>query len=390
LASALQFARYTRTVQMADALLFGILAALAILTRGSAWALALVPGLTILLTRRFDLLRRVSLWLSALPVLVTCVPWYVMTAGGVTTSWGGSSGAAPYWMTAAPFYAWAIRQAFGRGVTGVALLGVWGALIRPWPSRAVDPVWAALFALLGATLIVHCVTPTGLDVRFAVAALPEVALFAAYGIAWLAGGLDGMWPSRGWRAGLSLAVLAVFLAGTFTIPRAALRFTGFAASARLLVTRPAETSPAFLVVSDENGEGAVIAEAALDRRSSNSFALRGTKLLVREDWIGRGTEDRFPSHDELDRLLNQIPVSGILLDTSIPPNRRQPFQERIRDLVTANPEIWERIASASIDRQGEIFADAVQVYLRRPVSGSPPQAVDQDLLGRLIFENSNR
>jgi hypothetical protein len=91
LASALQFARYTRTVQPADAWLFGILAALAILTRGSAWALALVPGLTILLTRRFDLLRCPSLWLSALPVLVTCVPWYLVTTGGVTTSWGALS-----------------------------------------------------------------------------------------------------------------------------------------------------------------------------------------------------------------------------------------------------------------------------------------------------------
>ena len=44
LSSALLFARYARTVRLADALLFGILAALAILTRGSAWALALVPG----------------------------------------------------------------------------------------------------------------------------------------------------------------------------------------------------------------------------------------------------------------------------------------------------------------------------------------------------------
>jgi hypothetical protein len=293
-------------------------------------------------------------------------------------------------MIAAPFYASAIWQGLGSVITAAALVGAWAALVRPWAGRAVDPVWAALFALLAATLVVHCAAPTGLDGRFAVAVVPEIALFAAYGISSLAGGLDRMWPSRSWRGALSLVVLVVFLTGTFAIPRGALRFTGFAASARLLLPRPAATSPAFLVVSDENGEGAVVAEAALDQKSSASFALRGTKLLIREDWMGRGTEDRFPSLDELGRLLNQIPVTGILLDASIPPNRREPFQERIRDLVTANPDVWKRVASASVDRQGEVFTDAVQVYVRHLVPGSSPQTVDENLLGRLIFENSNR
>lgn len=387
LASALQFARYVRTVRMADALLFGVLAALAILTRGTAWALALVPPLTILLTRRFDLLRRVSLWLSALVVVVTCVPWYVLTIGDAATTWIGSSGAAPYWTIAAPFFARAIWLALGPVVMVAAALGIWAALIRHWAGRTVDPVWAALAALAVATFILHSTLPAGLDQRYMVAVLPEVALFTACGIAWLARLAATVWPNPAWGPALSLAVAVAFLAVTFIIPET--RFAGYAAPARLLATRPNHTPPAFLVISDAKGEGAVVAEFALDQQRPGGFILRGSKLLNREDWLGREIEDRFRTPEELTRLLNEIPVSGILLDTSIPPAQQKPFQDRIRKLVTGNPELWERVESASVTREGQVFADAAQVYLRRPVPGSATQEVDKDLIRRLVLDFSN-
>ena len=58
LVSTLSFARFTRTGQIGDGLAFGVVAALAILTHGNAWALGLVPGLTIALTKRWWLLRQ--------------------------------------------------------------------------------------------------------------------------------------------------------------------------------------------------------------------------------------------------------------------------------------------------------------------------------------------
>lgn len=69
LVSTLCFARFARTGQTGHGLAFGVIAALAILTHGRAWALGLVPGLTIALTKRWWLLRRPGLWLSAVPVL---------------------------------------------------------------------------------------------------------------------------------------------------------------------------------------------------------------------------------------------------------------------------------------------------------------------------------
>src|SRR5271166_3501740 len=69
LASTLRLARFASTGLLFDGLSFGILAAAAILTRGSGWALVPVPALTMVLTRRWRLLSRPGLWLAALPVL---------------------------------------------------------------------------------------------------------------------------------------------------------------------------------------------------------------------------------------------------------------------------------------------------------------------------------
>jgi 4-amino-4-deoxy-L-arabinose transferase-like glycosyltransferase len=97
LLSVLAFARYVRTTTIRDGILFGVLSAAAILTRGSSWALGMVPGLVILLTWRFDLLRRAGLWLAVIPVAVTGVPWYALTIGMSQGTWEGSAGHRPYW-----------------------------------------------------------------------------------------------------------------------------------------------------------------------------------------------------------------------------------------------------------------------------------------------------
>jgi Dolichyl-phosphate-mannose-protein mannosyltransferase len=56
LVGTLCFARLARTGRIGDGLAFGTVAAVAILTHANPWALALVPGITIALTNRWDLL----------------------------------------------------------------------------------------------------------------------------------------------------------------------------------------------------------------------------------------------------------------------------------------------------------------------------------------------
>jgi len=55
LLSTLCFARFARTGRIGDALAFSAIAAVAILTHANAWALGLVPGITVALTNRWDM-----------------------------------------------------------------------------------------------------------------------------------------------------------------------------------------------------------------------------------------------------------------------------------------------------------------------------------------------
>ena len=62
LLAVLRFAKFFSTGSVRDGLLFGVMAVLAILTRGSAWSLGFVPVLVMVLTWRFQLLSRPALW----------------------------------------------------------------------------------------------------------------------------------------------------------------------------------------------------------------------------------------------------------------------------------------------------------------------------------------
>jgi 4-amino-4-deoxy-L-arabinose transferase-like glycosyltransferase len=118
LASILCFARFARTERTGDGVAFGAVATMAIMTHGNAWALALVPGITIAFTNRWHLLRRAGLWLAAIPVLVLCVPWYVFAPSIVG---GRVGGVASLLVEAAPGYVYTS----GCGTPGRSVRATW-------------------------------------------------------------------------------------------------------------------------------------------------------------------------------------------------------------------------------------------------------------------------
>lgn len=84
--AALAYGKFLDQPRWREAIVFSVLAVLAIMTHGKTLALALLPGFAILIGRRLDLLRRACFWFPALPVLVICGPWYMV---------GGQGSAAP-------------------------------------------------------------------------------------------------------------------------------------------------------------------------------------------------------------------------------------------------------------------------------------------------------
>ncbi len=81
LAATVAFARYLEQPGLMASQAFGVCAALALLAKGSACPLILLPLMSIGIARRFEVLKRVDFWLAALPVLILAVPWYVFAKG---------------------------------------------------------------------------------------------------------------------------------------------------------------------------------------------------------------------------------------------------------------------------------------------------------------------
>jgi hypothetical protein len=364
LVSTLCFARFARTGKIGDGLAFGTVAAVTILTHGNGWALGLVPGVTLALTNRWYLLRRLGLWLAAVPVLVTCVPWYVFAPSIVA---GRGGGVASLLIEAVPGYAWFIYLAVGLPVLIFALIGVWGTIIRVKTRAEVAPEWAALAGLAIATFILHCVLPVPVDSRYMVLLIPSVVLFSAAGVNAIAHPLGARLPVGVARAGLTLALIAAFGVESFALPLQ-LRNGGYAALVRDVEGQVSNVPQVWLISSGSTGEGCLVAAVALHEMRPNSYILRGKTILAGGDWFWGSTQDRFDTPAKLDGLLDDIPVTIIVIDDQIPPNQRRPYHDRLRELVASEGEQWELIGSFPQTQGGIVFPNSLHVYARRPVA----------------------
>ncbi len=362
--STLSFARFARTGQIGDGLAFGVVAALAILTHGNAWALGLVPGLTIALTKRWWLLRQWGLWLAAVPVLVASVPWYVLTLGMAKN--GLVPGGSAFWANA-PDFARFTYAALGLTVLLFASLGLWTTIIQVKRRAEVAPEWAALAGLAVAAFALHCVIPTAVDSRYLVTVVPSIVLFSAAGVDDIARRFGARLPIGVVRIGLAAALIAAFCAESFTLPLQ-LRNGGYAALVEDVAARVSNVPQIWLISSGSTGEGCLVAAVALKEKRSKSYILRGKTILAGGDWLWNNTEDRFDTPGKLAGLLYDIPVTIIVIDDQIPPEERRPYQDRLRELVASEGQTWKLIGSYPQTQGGIVFPNSLHVYARRPVA----------------------
>ena len=67
-------------------------------------------------------------------------------------------------------------------------------------------------------------------------------------------------------------------------------------------------------------------------------------------------------------LLDDLPVTIIVIDDRIPPDQQRPYQDRLRTLVASDGEQWEPIKSYPQTQEGVLFPNSLHVYARRPVA----------------------
>lgn len=364
LVSALCFARFARTGQIKDGLAFGTVAAGAILTHGNAWALGLVPGIALALTNRWYLLRRLGMWLAAVPVLVTCVPWYVIWPGEIDVRRGNF---ASLFFDAAPRYLWFVYVGVGFLVLVFSLIGVWETIIRVRPRTGIAPEWAALAALAIVTFIFHSILPVPVESRYVVLLIPSVVLFSAAGVDSIARRLSTRLAISAVRVGLAVALVAAFCVESFALP-ARLENGGYQALVRDVMAQVSKVPQVWLISSDSIGEGSLVCAVAVQERRPNSYVLRARIALGGGDMYWRNMQDRFDTPAKLAAFLDDIPVTVVVIDDQIPPNLHRTYQDRLRMLVAGEGENWEFMGSYTQTRGGIVFPNSLHVYARRPIA----------------------
>jgi hypothetical protein len=337
--AVLAYGRYLETERWQPAAWFGVWFILAMLTKGSAIQLALVPPFAVLLSGRWYLLGRFSFWLPAILVCGVAGPWYAWVPGAQHESVARFGGILFYRdrVTATPA-AWA-------GMLGVVLLAAVALGLTIYGSQfrrgSAGGKWTASIAvLLGAYLVRLFIG--AFEERHLMVNLPVLMMFAAAGGNWL---FHRRWW-QGWAAtsktflvGLSL----VTLIGVNIRASPLKRSHGFSEVARNLLSHPEFKNSVILVCADAAGEGMLISEVAMRESRPGHIVLRASKMLASSDWMGRNYTSLFHDPKEMLSYLEGIPAGIVVIDAD---GLRMPHGRLLYSGIQSHPETWEPLAWA--------------------------------------------
>lgn len=349
---------------------FGLLAALAILTKGTGLALALAAPLALLWTRRFHLLKRPALWLALLIILIVAGPWTWATRDLGKGGWLQPEPSWSFTGVALPYYAG--KFGFALGWLPLFLFGL-GFVAKVRGPSLYQGRWAAAGALISAVIIFQSIAPVGLEARHLIPALPAACLFVIAGLhsvlAWFSrrdqrlAGSNTLPPARlkNWDFWAGAALILGMMWSI--LPVAPKGYAGFAPLADELL---GEAAPAEITIisSDATGEGIFISEVALHERRPKHVIRRASKDLASSTWSGSGYQPAFQNDDELLVFLTagKILYRYLVLDDAVPPDKRRAHQDQLRRLIEEHPEHFQLLASAEITRGGSPQAVPARLY----------------------------
>lgn len=379
-AAALAWRRYSRTLAVRHALVFGALGSAAMLTKGNGVALLGLPFAWAALAGRWAMLRRAATWYGLGLMLLIGGPWQLYSAGLLsrTVIREGASGTLP---ARALTYGSYLVQSAGPAVLAAAAIGALALLAHRVRRGAVPDAWTTPAALGLSVLAFHVVLPQPPNVRYLLPALPMLLWLAVRGVEAVGRAV----PARARAAVTAFAalvlVLDVALAAARMEPRA---HHGVGAIADWLLTRP----PGVVLVSDGdpgvNTSGMFIAELAVrDGARPGHVVLRANQTLSSSSWDGGDQRVLRETAEQVAVFLAEVPVRYVVADDG-PAGGREvaPDNVLLRAAVGAHPS-W-RLAGT--------FPDAADPRHRRLVYESTAEpgrtgAVSIDLgrtLGRTL------
>ncbi len=358
--AVLAFGDFLDREKRGDALWFGVLSALAILTKGTGLALALAVPLALLFTRRFHVLRRPAFWVAVAIIVLVAGPWTWATRNLGKGGWVEPNPSLSFTMEALPYYVKKLGLALCVVPVVFLAVGVW---VKARGSSPHQGRWAAAGALIIAVVVFQSIAPVGLEARHLIPALPAAMMFIVAGLDWQPRGKTAREPNRRFSLALPfpwvIAVLMLALAANW--PFVAKRFSGFAplADAMLREAAPADVT---LVSSDARGEGMFISEVAMHEQRPGHTIQRASKTLAKSTWSGSGYTPRFKDDDDLLAFLISGEIQYLAIDDAVPEAKRREHQDQLKRVVEQHADQFALVASSEMIRDGQPQFAPVRLY----------------------------
>jgi hypothetical protein len=310
LLATLALIRYFKTERLTDALLFGFFTALAMLTKGNANELLLIPPLMLVVTGRYRLLLKRDLYLAGAIVALLGLPWQFLSVYMLNNASLIQSDAASGILVKAVGYLGILFAQLGPiAIVGAAVFPI-SRIFRTGGPFEIEIAGAACLAL--AVYVFHVLAPVpGPDGRYMMGALPALIFLFFAGVSLTARALG---PGRSW---IGYAAAALLL---FAMPSGAWMVTkhdrlGLDTAARILSDSP---NRVILVEADGTAEGAFVLSLALLDHRPEHIVIRTTKLISDNPWTSTVYHPRLNSAAEVKAVLDRVPVDAVLLDLTRP------------------------------------------------------------------------
>ena len=308
-------ARYWRSGSTRHAALFGIFVAFACLSKGNGVALVLAPAAFMAITGRFDMLRRPGLYWAALIVVALAGPLLLISARNDAAIGDFGFITVPEMFRRVGFYSIHLWRQLGPAVLTFAVFGVIATLRRRRERDTAAVLAAALLAILMASAAFHILMPVKAAVsRYLTVAIGPIVVFALLG-AWDAA--RRVYPVY-WRTS-AFGLLAALIVVATLAARPTVRIVkplGYRSVVAAMVAAGELPGRRVLIVGDEVGEGAFVAEAAISRLSTPPTIVRGSKFLASDTWNGHNFRMTYTSPEDLYKDLHAYGIEYVVIDQS--------------------------------------------------------------------------
>jgi Dolichyl-phosphate-mannose-protein mannosyltransferase len=370
LAAIFHFVVYLELGRRLDVFIAAVAAAGFALTRYDAFFLILFFVLSLVALRRFDVLRRGTVWLASLIALALVLPVYLqmMVQFGQThlqVTVEGGAGPSPGFFQTLVFYPKALPRQVGGFIAVAGLAGLLSAL-RPARRRACWPY----LALAAATYLSF--TPLAeREPRHAIYWIPAFALFAWEGIDWIASRLPHARP----------VLSAILICGTLwsDTQRPSLYVRGYEEAARYVV---ANTRSSRFTFMDGFLNGGFIYQVRRHDPGRRLWVLRGDKLLygVLNDPNGSYKEYAGGEGTILEILYRYDPEFLVIEEPQV--RFKIPMAEQLRRTLAAHPERFERVKSIPIESNVSVFQGVrLDIYRSKVRNPHPERRLEVDMIG---------